>query len=131
MCELPLPVECTQQHSSATDLSWASALPLYRTFHAQLQLNFHVPILLLTSSLQCYTLFRRSLLNVEIRMATHKFRVGQKVQMIATFFDRHAPVGDYEIVLQLPESEGEFNYKIKSPHEPHQRMVKESQLRRS
>ena len=64
-------------------------------------------------------------------MATHKFRVGQKVQMIAKFFDRHAPVGDYEIVLQLPESEGEFNYKIKSPHEPHQRMVKESQLRRS
>ena len=24
-------------------------------------------------------------------MATHKFRVGQKVQMIATFFDRHHP----------------------------------------
>ena len=43
-------------------------------------------------------------------MATHKFRVGQKVQFIAGRFERYFPADDYEIVRQLPESEGEFNY---------------------
>lgn len=66
-----------------------------------------------------------------IDMAAHKFRIGQKVQLVATFFDRHAPAGDYEIVQQLPQSDGEFSYRIKSSNELHQRAVKESQLRRS
>ena len=60
-------------------------------------------------------------------MATHKFRVGRKVQLV----DRYAPVGDYEIVRQLPESNGEFQYRIKGSHEAHERVVKESQLRKS
>lgn len=63
-------------------------------------------------------------------MATHKYRVGQKVQLVATLFDRHAPAGDYVIVQQLPESHGEFYYRIKGSHEPHERMVKEAQLRK-
>ena len=63
------------------------------TFHASLQLEFHVPILLLTSSLQCYKLCSVARSSRGIRMATHKFRVGQKVQMLATFFDRRT-VGD-------------------------------------
>jgi hypothetical protein len=45
-------------------------------------------------------------------MATHKFSVGRKVQLVATLFDRHAPAGDYDIVRQLPESNGEFQYRI-------------------
>ena len=64
-------------------------------------------------------------------MAAHKFRIGQKVQLVATFFDRNVPAGDYEIVQRLPESDGEFNYRIKSPNELHLRAVKESQLRGS
>ena len=64
-------------------------------------------------------------------MATHKFRVGQNVQFVAGRFERYFPADDYEIVQQLPESEGEFNYRIKSSRELHQRVVKESQLRRS
>jgi hypothetical protein len=59
-------------------------------------------------------------------MATHKFRVGRKVQLAA-----YAPAGDYEIVRQLPESNGEFQYRIKGSHEAHERVVKESQLRKS
>ena len=39
--------------------------------------------------------------------------------------------GDYEIVRQLPEAHGEFQYRIKSAHEPQERAVKESQLRKS
>jgi hypothetical protein len=47
-------------------------------------------------------------------MATHKLRVGQKVQVVATLFERYAPPGDYEIVRQLPDAYGEFYYRIKS-----------------
>jgi len=41
-------------------------------------------------------------------MATHKFRVGRKVQLVATLFERYAPTGDYQIVRQLPNAHGEF-----------------------
>ena len=61
-------------------------------------------------------------------MGTHKFRVGQKVQLVAPLFE---PGGDYEIVRQLPDAYGEFYYRIKSADEPHERVVKESQLRKS
>ena len=64
-------------------------------------------------------------------MATHKFRVGQKVQLVATLFEQYAPRGDYEIVRPLPNAYGEFHYRIKSADEPHERVVKESQLRKS
>jgi hypothetical protein len=62
-------------------------------------------------------------------MAKHKFRVGQRVQVITGHSDRNLPRGIYEIARQLPEDDGEFNYRIKSEHEPHLRVVKESQLR--
>ena len=55
-------------------------------------------------------------------MPTDKYRVGRKVQLV----DRYAPVGDYEIVWQLPKSNGEFQYRIKGSHEAHERLVKES-----
>ena len=61
-------------------------------------------------------------------MATHKYRAGQKVQLIITLFE---PNGDYQIVRQLPDAHGEFYYRIKSANEPFERVVKESQLRRS
>ncbi len=61
-------------------------------------------------------------------MAAHKFRVGQKVQLVAPHFE---PAGDYEIVRQLPDANGECHYRIKSADEPHERVVKESQLRKS
>ena len=63
-------------------------------------------------------------------MATHKFRVGEKVQLLADQGVRFATAEVFEIVQQLPESGGECQYKIKSVDEPHLRMVKESQVRR-
>ena len=53
-------------------------------------------------------------------MPTDKYHVGRKVQLV----DRYAPVGDYEIVWQLPKSNGEFQYRIKGSHEAHERVVK-------
>jgi hypothetical protein len=64
-------------------------------------------------------------------MAPHKFRVGQEVQLVATLLERYAPTADYQIVRQLPDAYGELYYRIMSPDEPHERVVKESQLRKS
>jgi len=61
-------------------------------------------------------------------MATHKFSVGQKVEIVQV--RGFAPHGVFEIVRLLPPSEGEFQYRIKSADEPHERVVKESLLRR-
>jgi hypothetical protein len=64
-------------------------------------------------------------------MATHKFRIGEKVQFLAGPGVRFATAEIYEIVQQLPESGGEYQYKIRSADEPHLRVAKESQLRRA
>jgi len=61
-------------------------------------------------------------------MPTHKFRIGQLVEP-ASAISRHVPSGSYEITKQLPESCGEFEYRIKSVDEPHERVVRESELR--
>jgi hypothetical protein len=63
-------------------------------------------------------------------MATHKYRVGQKVELVVTLFERFAPKGDYQIVRQLPDAHGEFFYRIKNANEPFERVVQESQLRK-
>jgi hypothetical protein len=59
-------------------------------------------------------------------MPTHKFRIGQLVQL-APAISRNVPGGSYEVTRQLPESSGEFEYRIKSVNEPHERV--ESELR--
>jgi len=46
-------------------------------------------------------------------MPTHKFHVGQLVQLIPSI-SRHVPGGSFEITKRLPESGGEFEYRIKS-----------------
>jgi hypothetical protein len=46
-------------------------------------------------------------------------------------FLRHAAPGDYGIVASMPDRDGDHMYKIKSPLEEHERVVKESLLVRS
>jgi hypothetical protein len=60
--------------------------------------------------------------------STHKFHVGQLVQL-SPAISRNVPGGSYEIIKKLPESRGEFEYRIKSMNEPHERVVRESELR--
>jgi len=65
-------------------------------------------------------------------MAEHKFKIGQ------VFYFRpkasSAPLstsrGPYQIIRRLPETDGEFQYVIRSANEDHQRVAKESELRR-
>ena len=61
---------------------------------------------------------------------SHKFRVGEKVQFLGGQGVRFATAEIFEIVQQLPESDGECQYKIKSLDKPHLRVAKEYQLRR-
>ncbi len=61
----------------------------------------------------------------------HKFRVGEHVELVPSLSERFAATGMYEVVRQLPTSNGELGYRIKSVREPYERVVRESQLRRS
>jgi len=66
---------------------------------------------------------------LESSMLSHKFRIGQRVEFNPAS-SRNVPRGSYEIKKRLPESRGEFEYQIKSVDEPHERVVRESELRR-
>jgi hypothetical protein len=61
---------------------------------------------------------------------THRFRSGQTVRLSRGLLYKAAADGDYKIVRQLPENGGELEYRIKSLREPHERVVKESDLER-
>ena len=55
----------------------------------------------------------------------HKFNIGRTV-----FLERSlaVPGGACVITGRLPERDGELEYRIKSVNEPHERVVRESQL---
>jgi hypothetical protein len=64
-------------------------------------------------------------------MAEHRFRLGQKVQFSRGYPHRSAPDGLYEVVRQLPDTDGELYYRIRSSREPHERVVKESDIEKT
>ena len=60
-------------------------------------------------------------------MASHRFKVGQIVT-IKPALSRNVPGGVYIATKQLPENRGEFEYRIKSVEEVHERVARESEL---
>jgi hypothetical protein len=58
---------------------------------------------------------------------TTQFRSGQTVRLSRGLLHKSA-AGEYKIVRQLPDNGGEQQYRIKSAREPHERVVKESDL---
>ena len=60
----------------------------------------------------------------------HKFKVGQSVSFSTAFFGGSTS-GIYTIMQLLPPEGDEFQYRIKSAAEPHERVAKESQLLRA
>ena len=58
-------------------------------------------------------------------MSAHKFRVGQNVHCTLPFSGSTHIV--FKIVHVLPADGDEFQYRIKSVDEPHERVAKESQ----
>jgi hypothetical protein len=59
-----------------------------------------------------------------------QFNVGEVVTCIP-MISRSAALGDYKIVGEMPERDGDRMYRIKSPLEEHERVVGESLLVRS
>jgi hypothetical protein len=57
----------------------------------------------------------------------HKFQVGQIVT-IRLALSRNVPGGVYTVTKQLPENHGDFEYRIKSVDEVHERVARESEL---
>jgi len=57
----------------------------------------------------------------------HRFSVGE----VVTCSIRYAAPGDYKVLATMPDRDGDRMYKIKSPFEEHQRVVKESLLSKS
>ena len=63
-------------------------------------------------------------------MHEHKFKVGQSVSFTSGPFGRGGGSAVYKITQLLPPEGDDCQYRIKSPNEPHERVVKESQLNR-
>src|SRR5271165_5230363 len=57
----------------------------------------------------------------------HKFKIGQAVEYRASR-GIYAPGGTYLVTARLPERDGEFEYRIRSLDEPHERIARESEL---
>jgi hypothetical protein len=60
-------------------------------------------------------------------MPAHKFRIGETV-MLRPAVNRNVPGGIHEVTKQLPHNGREFEYRIKSASEEHERVALESEL---
>jgi hypothetical protein len=65
---------------------------------------------------------------VENAVSNHKFKIGQSVNYTSGPFGAGIATGIYKITRLLPAEGNDFQYKIKSAAEPHERVAKESQL---
>lgn len=68
--------------------------------------------------------------NVESDLSDHKFKVGQSVLYTSGPHGRGQASGVYKVTQLLPPEGDDRQYRIKSSDEPHERVVKESQLNR-
>jgi len=60
----------------------------------------------------------------------HKFKVGQSVSFTSGPFGRGNANAVYRITQLLPLEGDDYQYRVKSANEPHERVVKEAQLNR-
>jgi hypothetical protein len=67
----------------------------------------------------------------EIAMAAHKFAVGQSVYFSPDRHQEQAKRGVFKIVRLLPEAGNVLQYRVKSPVDGQERVVREDQLARS
>jgi hypothetical protein len=58
-------------------------------------------------------------------MAIHKFHIGQTVFVTRSLA---IPGGAYIVTKRMPERDGEFEYRVKSVNEPHERVMRESEM---
>jgi hypothetical protein len=61
----------------------------------------------------------------------HSFTIGQRLELVLGRLNTTAPSGTYTIVRLLPNDDGDREYRIKHDRDGHERVVRESQLRRA
>ena len=64
-------------------------------------------------------------------VSDHKFRVGQEVYCTSAPHGSGWRGGVFKIMQLLPAEGGNYQYRIKSADQPHDRVVKESELDRA
>jgi hypothetical protein len=64
-------------------------------------------------------------------LSDHKFKLGQSVHYTSGPYGRGNGSGVYQVTKLLPVEGDDVQYRIKSATEPHERVVKESQLDRA
>ena len=64
-------------------------------------------------------------------LSEHKFKIGQSVHYTSGPYGRGGASGVYQVTQLLPPEGDDRQYRIKSANEPHERVVKESQLNRA
>ena len=69
-------------------------------------------------------------LSTENDLSDHKFKIGDSVLYTSGFYGRGAASGVYKVTQLLPPESDDCQYRIKSSDEPHERVVKESELKR-
>jgi hypothetical protein len=67
---------------------------------------------------------------VEKPVSDHKFKIGQTVHYTSGPYGRANASAVYTVTQVLPSEGDDRQYRIKSASEPHERVVKESQLAR-
>jgi len=70
---------------------------------------------------------RPALRSKTVTMPSHKFQIGEIVY-VRPAISRNVPGGAYAVTKQLPHNGQEFEYRIKSASEEHERVVRESEL---
>jgi hypothetical protein len=68
---------------------------------------------------------------LEINVKMQKFTIGQTVRYTSGTVGRPGASGTYKVVRVLPLENDEQLYRIKSAHEAHERVARESQLDRA
>jgi hypothetical protein len=59
---------------------------------------------------------------------SHKFKVGQSVDIVGQQRLASSPLGKFEIVRLMPTEHGRHQYRVRSRLDGHERMVAESEL---
>lgn len=63
-------------------------------------------------------------------MQRHSFEIGQNVELVAGVLTPPGMIGHYTIVRLLPNDASDREYRVRSERDGHERVVRESQLRR-
>ncbi|WP_204251225.1 hypothetical protein [Elioraea rosea] len=61
-------------------------------------------------------------------MAQHRYDVGQRVEVGSGRGDAAPPPGLYTVIRRMPNDGSDREYRVKSAHDGHERVVRESQI---